>query len=345
MRTDLTPTSRGDRPADAEHRAVLDHLQRWERRALVSHEQAESIRAFEGITLVPERRVPLIAEALGYLGAIMAVSAGALVLGSHWADLSRVQHLAAPAVTAVVTLGAGWAVRRIDEPAVERLTGVLWTISVLCVAGVLVVWWFGDLGPGQEPAGWAPFALGAITACYARLLQLARPCVPLQLALYGGTLTAFGGAGLWAIDAGWTWLDRNPGWFGVTMLALSVAWIAIGRTGVLEPRDASVVIGSVGAVIAPLYAMAQSSGFGLVLGVLVGVGLLVTSVATRNTVMLGAGALGLFGYLTGTIMRYLSDTAGAPIALLLSGLVLIGVAIVTMRLRRFTGPDVRARVG
>ena len=55
--------------------------------------------------------------------------------------------------------------------------------------------------------------------------------------------------------------------------------------------------------------------------------------------MLVLGAIGLFGYLVGAIVYYLEDTVGLPVALLLCGLVLLGVAIGTARLRRFTTPS------
>ena len=74
------------------------------------------------------------------------------------------------------------------------------------------------------------------------------------------------------------------------------------------------------------------------LGVGVAIALLVGSVTMRNAEMLAVGVLALFGYLVGAIVRYLSDTAGLPIALLLSGVTLVVLAILAARLRRFTAP-------
>src|SRR3989304_3770281 len=57
-------------------------LLRWVDASLITSEQAEAIRAFEEVPAEP-RRVPLIAEALGYLGAALALAAGAARLGAR----------------------------------------------------------------------------------------------------------------------------------------------------------------------------------------------------------------------------------------------------------------------
>ena len=51
MRTEL-------HPSDREHRAVLDHLEAWETRELLTHDEAEAIRTFELQHEVVEHRVP-----------------------------------------------------------------------------------------------------------------------------------------------------------------------------------------------------------------------------------------------------------------------------------------------
>jgi hypothetical protein len=105
----------------------------------------------------------------------------------------------------------------------------------------------------------------------------------------------------------------------------------------LTPRPAAMTIGAAGAVYAPMLAM-ESTGLATLLGVGVAAALLATSVWQRSGPLLVAGAIGLFGYLVGAIVYFLSDSVGVPIALLLSGVALLGVAVVIARLKRFTGP-------
>jgi hypothetical protein len=103
----------------------------------------------------------------------------------------------------------------------------------------------------------------------------------------------------------------------------------------MKPERAAYGVGAVGAVIAPTFAMSPQA-VGLWLGVAVSVALIGASVTLRHTGALALGAVGLFGYLTGTIGYYFADTIGVPFALLLSGVVLVGIAIAVTRLRHAT---------
>ena len=191
--------------------------------------------------------------------------------------------------------------------------------------------------PGSVPAPWAVFVLGMAVGIAARVMQVLLPCIPLLIALFAGTVTAAIGAGVWAIEAGWGRLDDLVWWPAVAVLVAAVPFLVAGAQGVLRPRTAAMTIAAVGAVYAPTVAM-ESTGLAMLLGVGVAAALLVTSVWQRSTPLLVAGAIGLFGYLVGAIVYFLSDSVGVPIALLLSGVALLGVAVVIARLKRFTAP-------
>ena len=332
MRTETLPDRTDGGTSDRDRRAVLGHLATWEAKALVTPEQARVIREFEAQPQEPGRHIPLVTEVIGYLGAALAVAAGVALVGPRWDEISHVTRLVGAAGFAALTLVAGWLLRNNAEPAIERLAGVLWTLSVGAVAGFVGLLLF-DLPVGQDPADWAGFVLGMTVALYAGLLLTLRPCAPLQAALYGGTLGALGGGMAWAAAAGWTWAEANQWWFGVAMLALSALWIVAGETGRLRPKNAAMLIGSIGAILAPMYTF-EWMGFGLLLGVATAVAMLAASVWMHRTEMLVLGGLGLFGYLVGAIGYFLADSVGLPIALLLSGLVLLGVAIAMARLRK-----------
>ena len=325
MRTEL-------HPSDREHRAVLDHLEAWETRELLTHDEAEAIRTFERQHEVVEHRVPLLAEALGYLGAVLAVAAFFALIGPRWGDMEQPARLAILGGAIALTFVGGWMIRHEEEPALARLSGVLLTLSVAAVAGFLAQALVTD-PVGDRP--WALFAVAVGSAAYARVLQIVKPCVPLQAAVFLGTLGTLGGAAVWADQAGWISFDENSWWFGVAMVIVSAAWMLAGRAGLMEPERAAYVIGAVGAVIGPTFAMPPPT-LGLWLGVAVSVALIGASVVLRHTGVLALGAVGLFGYLTGTIGYYFADTIGVPFALLLSGVVLVGIAIAVTKLRHAT---------
>lgn len=72
----------------------------------------------------------------------------------------------------------------------------------------------------------------------------------------------------------------------------------------------------------------------LALGIGSTAGLMVGSVAWRQTTLLWSGSAGLFFYLAWFIGRYLSDSLGLPLALLLGGIALLALAVLTARLRK-----------
>jgi uncharacterized membrane protein len=337
MRTEL-------HPSDREHRAVLDHLEAWESRELVTHDEAEAIRTFEQRHEEVDHGVPLVAEALGYLGAVLAVAAFFALIGPRWEDMDQWLRLTILGAGVVLTFAGGWLLRDEDEPALERLGSVLWTLSVAAIAGFLAQALVTD-PVGDRP--WALFVVALGSTGYAWALQRLRPCAPLQAALFVGTLGAFGGAAVWASETGMTWFDDQSWWFGVTTVMVSVAWILAGRAGLMRPRRAAYGIGAFGAVIGPTFSIPPEA-LGLWMGIAVSIGLIGASVVLRHTGVLALGAVGLFGYLTGTISFYLADTVGVPFALLLSGVVLVGVAIAVTKLRHetigpATTPEVPAR--
>ena len=334
MRTELHPSER-------ERRVVLDHLEAWESRELLTHGEAEAIRTFERQHEGVERRVPLVAEALGYLGAVLAVAAFFALIGPRWGDLEQPARLAILGGAVALTFAGGWLIRHEEEPALARLSGILWTLSVAAVAGFLAQAFVTD-PVGDRPWAFLVVALGS--TAYARILQVAEPCAPLQAAVFLGTLGLMGGAAVWADEAGWFSLDENAWWFGVAMVIVSAAWMLAGRAGWMKPERAAYAIGAAGAVIAPTFAMSPPA-VGLWLGIAVSVALIGASVVIRHTGVLALGAVGLFAYLTGTISYYLADTVGVPFALLLSGVVLVGVAIAVTKLRHSTAAPEGSRHG
>lgn len=336
MRTHETATDRRAKPADREHKAIFEHLGTWEERSLLTHEQVDAIRAYETQERASALRVPLITEVVAYVGAALAVAALVALVGPRWEEISHGAKLLGSAALTIALVGIGAVLRGTTEPTVRRLAGVLWTLGLGAMTGFLALLLF-DLAPGQDPAPWAVFLLGMAVGIAARLMHLLLPCIPLLVALFAGTVTAAMGAGVWAIEAGWSWLDDLVWWPAIAILVAAVPFLVAGARGVLTPRTAAMTIGAVGAVVAPMFAM-ESTGLGTLLGVGVAVVLLTMSVWQRSTPLLVAGAIGLFGYLIGAIVHFLSDSVGVPIALLLSGAALLGVAVVIARLKRFTAP-------
>src|SRR4249919_90804 len=120
-------------------------LGRWVAEGWIEAGQAARIRAREaaraqaavpGGMAVPAsaespRRAPLVVEALGYLGGVIAIVAGVVAVDQLWPGIPTGAELAF-AAAGTVALGAVAALMRTDgEPALGRLRSVLWLLSTM----------------------------------------------------------------------------------------------------------------------------------------------------------------------------------------------------------------------
>ena len=167
-RADTTPRlGHAARRQSASPPAALDpQLHRWVDAGLISPEESAAIAAYEAVeaaTVVggeagpPEppsppaarpdhagrarsTRVPVVAEALGYLGAALASAGLVLVVSRFWTDLATTGRVALAGGAAVLLGLAGLAVHEGVDPALTRLRAVLWlaaTAAAALAAGVV----------------------------------------------------------------------------------------------------------------------------------------------------------------------------------------------------------------
>jgi hypothetical protein len=129
-----------------------DRLADWVARGLIDSGQAARIEAVQAVlppvvgdgargaglvTAAPGtevRRLPLVVEALGYLGIVVAVAAGIIAAWRRWPTVSAGGELAFAGAGAVVLLFAGVMVRTGDGPSLGRLRSVLWLTSTAGLA-------------------------------------------------------------------------------------------------------------------------------------------------------------------------------------------------------------------
>lgn len=129
-------------------------LDRWVGAGLVTAEQRDAIVAYEQALAtasppspVPARpartrRIPAVAEALGYLGGMLAVIGLLLVVAQYWPDMAAGSRLVLTAVATVALLAAGFASPEASDPAWARLRWFLWlagTATAALFAGVLTL--------------------------------------------------------------------------------------------------------------------------------------------------------------------------------------------------------------
>jgi len=309
-------------------------LHRWVREGLIDVETAAAIWELErasptAAAVVPEptpsvRRVPVLTEVIGYLGAALAAAAFAVFVARAWQDLPVGLRLAMTGGGGLLFLGAGAAIHRSHEPAVQRLAGLLWLIGSAGLAGFAGVA-AADVADLPERAVVVSVG-GTLTIVGGALYAYRRWALP-QLALAGGLAALLAAA-----------FSDEPFRIGLAITALGAAWAVLGAVRVFAPPAATLAIGCVLALWGPLPVIDGSPGLALPLGVAVAAGVVGLGAFARQPVVLGIGVVGLFLYLVNTIGHFLEGSVATALGLLVVGLGLIALAVIATRMRPRHGP-------
>ncbi|MEX2556114.1 MAG: hypothetical protein WEB06_10820 [Actinomycetota bacterium] len=270
---------------------------------------------------VQPRRISLLAEAIGYIGAILVLAGGGAAIGQRWDEMSETFRIGVIGAAAVGFLVAGVAARRSGEPAFRRLTSVVWLVSTVGVGvtAALIATWTYDL---EERAVVTAAAFAATV--YATILWRFNRGALQHLALFA--------AGLVLVSSSVAWTSQEPpGWtFALAWWVYGAGWAIGGWRRLLEPWWAGVPLGTITALIAPT-AIEQDGGvYGL--GLVTAGSIMALAVGLRFPPGLAIGAVGLFAYVTGGVVRYFGEALGVPTALALTGVAILAVAVVTARL-------------
>jgi hypothetical protein len=268
-----------------------------------------------------------LAEAAGYVGAVLIGAAGAVLAGQHWAELGhggRVAILlgvtlvlaATGIAVALVRPGGAAALRQPAHAVRRRLASTALTISAATAAGAV-----GNLVAEHD------FLLGTGTAVL--VLAVTQWLAPSAVSETAGLAAVALLAGAVLEEAG----APDPVFLG-TLVAVGLAWAALAWTPVLTVPTLGLALGLglalYWAAVAAFYGTQPEEGLGIVvLVVLVAAGL-AGYVRTGRWPLAAAAAVAL----TVLVFRLTSDSLGAPVALLLTGLLLLGLGAVVLVRRR-----------
>jgi hypothetical protein len=323
---------------------LTERLHTWVAAGLLEPDQAARIAPFEGTEepgappvaatgppVAAERRRDhlgriSLAEAIGYVGAALALGAIALLLGELWQDLLVGGRLALVAVLTAAVFGSGLALRDASSGAMGRLSGVLFTATVAGVG-----WFAAVLGEDVLELTWdqaAVLVAGSLLAT-ALPLYLWRRGVLLQLAtLIASVATATTVLSLSA-------LRPDAVWYGMVVAAVGVTWFLLATGGWLTPR---VVAEATGALVALIGTQIASFDGPRITALAIGVvlaGVLVWLAVHRDELHhLVVGAVALFVLAPQLVFELFGDAIGAPATLLLVGLLLVLLAVGLGRARR-----------
>lgn len=318
---------------------IDDLLQRWLSAGLIESGTAERIRSFEAERARAEERErddrPGVIEVLLYLGvAVLAVGVFAL-MAQNWPELQSGARVAALAVPTVVCLGGGALMRVSSEAGVRRAGQMAWLVAVGLAAGTMAVF-FNEYHPGGlefEDDREAMLIIAASAAALALLLWVFSPTHAQVLALAAGVFFFAQAMGNWPDD-------YSEGLAGVTLLTIGVAAVALVELGLLRPRETSQLLFGAMAIAGPYQAGFIEDGIPFeLLAFVVGAALITLGILRASFVYVLVGVAGLFVVLVTFIFEHFEDDIGAPLALILSGAILIGAVLLLARFR----PTLRRR--
>ena len=301
---------------------LKEQLSRWLNAGFITDEQASQIQAFETARAEHQQRpVPLIVEALGYLGGALAVIAVLILAQEFWADLELWGRIALLGTVTLGLLVSGWVLRDSALEAVRRLAGFLWMFAAVGVAFT-----FGILSAdGFDSSPETAALVGSLAAAaFGLLLWKLRTESLQQLAFFA----AVAAAAMSVVGVA----DWPEEFFGLSMWAIGTVWLFLTWGTAIRPEATGYALGGAGSLLGAQMMSFNEAGWPVVLGVVVAGALIVASVTLRQIILLALGAAGVFIFVPQVVFHFFGDSLGAPVALLLSGAALIAGAVALARL-------------
>jgi hypothetical protein len=306
--------------------SVDEQLTRWRDAGLLDEHTAERIAEFERSRSQPVRPSdrPGVLEAVLYLGvAVVAVGAWVL-LAQNWEELRPWARIAALGVPGLLAIAAGFVMRASGEPGIARAGHMSWLVAVGLLAGTSAV-------------------IGNQADLDQRDLVLLAGLVATALALTFWVLAASSpqvigvGAALVVLASG---IGSSPDEYNVLIAGIFVSLfgaIAVGFTeaGLVTPRTTARAVFAL-MTAAGIYFAGLEDQFIVVelLAFVAGACLIVLSVWRGAFIYMVYGVGVVFVALVTFIFRHFADTLGAPLALILSGAILVAAALIVARFGR-----------
>lgn len=279
------------------------------------------------MTTVPQRAPfeirETIGEIVGYVGAAAGLTAASIALGSVASPSVQVVF---NLVTGTVLFGAGLALGA-EEGAYARMRSVFWFLSVFLIAGMVSTWLGPILGLSVKTvvvlssliAGAYSFGLWWVSRRSLQVLALILNLLVTLIALVFPDVTGV--------------LFGPPSFTGVALVTwvFGGAVIAAGALGVLAPRRTTLAVGSVIAVVGPLFLLQSDTRvLGESLSLLTAVALIAAGAWFGELGMTGIGIAGILLAASAIVANHVQEQ-GPAIVVLVVGLVMVGVAIALAR--------------
>lgn len=303
---------------------------RWVEQGLITPVQAEAIVAAETRAPTPaapeESRVPLLVEAVGYVGALLAFVAAGLVVAPYWPDWPLGVRIG---ITAVGALGFWFAGMSVPEASgsAKRLRALLWVLSTGTAA------YFSGLVTAEgmdlrSELVVLTIGVGVAGESFAMWRREERPAQHLT--------TVVGLAMVAGSSAALVWSSQGP--VGVAIWLVGAAWLLLTWRAWVPQQLEGYALGAAATLIGSLVVGGGWGDAGPVVGLATALALGGLGIVLREALLSGFGLAGLVVFLPATLTRFFADTLGVPLVLLVTGVALVGYALGVFRHQGHGGP-------
>jgi len=306
--------------------AWLDgHTRQWVDVGLISEGQADAITQFERRTDDTARpdRLGLGTEVAVYLGSVLAIMGGAVLVGRNWRELEMPGRLGIAVVISVVGFLAGSWLTRLGEERTNRLGSFLWVIGTGGVAlgiGAVLAEFDPEPGAAALMVGLPVLALGAML-----WRNLDRPLQMLTTAVGLGVTIG----GVIEISDLRVWVG------GIVVWALSVVTAVGAASGAIRPRLVALLTAAVGAMFGAMMLGELDEHLGPAAATVTAAGVVVFALVDRSIPVLVVGVLG-FLFATEALLATTFTGQASSLIVTVVGLAVVVVAVV--RSVRGAGP-------
>jgi hypothetical protein len=291
-----------------------EHAEQWVEHGLVTSDQVDAILDFEQHERA-EPQLSIGAELAVYLGSVLALMSGAMMVGPNWEALRTAGQMAIGLAVAALGFLAGGRLIRLDDPGTRRLASFMWLIGTGGVAltlGAVV-----DAAAFEEP-GWNLLIIGLPVCALGAALwrNRERPLQVLTTAVGAGL--AIGGVGA---------LLAVPPWIGgilVWTTALVVGALAIAQ--VFRPEMYVLAVAAIAAMIGAVMLSDVSELTASIAATITAAGIVAVGLARHLVPILVIGVIAFLQSLQGLLMTTLNGALAAAVVAV-AGLVVVIIVI------------------
>ncbi len=334
----------------AKQESLLKKIEEWVEDGLISPEQGEALRrreAEDAMVSVPTRRVKA-DEIFVYLGSLVVFLALAFLVGLNWGELESAGRILSMLVPTVAMLALGWRLRGSESARSRRGAQALWLgACLLSVVFFMVTFYELGLIDWSERGPTDPWVVVSclLATGVAAVAFVLLPTITQSIAFHlCGSAVLFTFLG---------WLDQALpplNHFLENLLILVIGLIAGGlclalsewlRTkgrkdlvGVSRIFGSLAILGFAFILAMDEYAVTWQKTTMEAIAFLASIAFIAASVKRQSQAFLYSGAAFLLFLIIYVNFEHFADRIGMPIALLIIGVLLIGLGLGTERLSR-----------